>query len=168
MKFIHLFSGGLDSTVLLYDLLDQEALVHCLLFNYGQRHLRELDYAEGTCHKLKVPYDRVAIGTKLFFSRSTLTGQKGELEGKATIVPNRNMVMLSLAARPQCGRDLDADRLRILAGWKSHAPYIQSSKKEAGARCPSRCLMWFAPLLLGEVPAAFVVLGLPVPRAEGA
>ena len=51
-KFVHLFSGGLDSTVLLYDLLDQEHHVECLLFHYGQRHAKELQFAGATCQKL--------------------------------------------------------------------------------------------------------------------
>lgn len=96
-KFIHLFSGGLDSTVLLYDLLDQGALVHCLLFNYGQRHVKELNYAQATCGKLNVPYEVIALPTQLF-TRSRLTKETGDLTGADTIVPNRNMVMLSMAS----------------------------------------------------------------------
>lgn len=96
-KFIHLLSGGLDSTVLLYDLLDQGASVHCLLFEYGQRHAKELRYAAATCEKLSVPYGRIELPYNLF-DRSSLTSRGGELEGKSTIVPNRNMVMISMAA----------------------------------------------------------------------
>jgi 7-cyano-7-deazaguanine synthase len=96
-KFIHLFSGGLDSTVLLYDLLDQGAHVHCLLFDYGQRHSKELRYAAKTCAKLSLPFDRIELPHKLF-GRSSLTTNSGPLTGKATVVPNRNMVMLSMAA----------------------------------------------------------------------
>lgn len=96
-KFIHLFSGGLDSTVLLYDLLDQGAHVHCLMFNYGQRHSKELRYAAATCEKLGVAYDRIELPHGLF-SRSSLTSRDTSLVGASTVVPNRNMVMLSMAA----------------------------------------------------------------------
>lgn len=96
-KFIHLFSGGLDSTVLLYELLDQGAQVHCLLFKYGQRHVKELRYAKSTCGKLRVPFEVIELPTEVF-SRSSLTSKEGYLVGKPTIVPNRNMVMLSIAA----------------------------------------------------------------------
>ena len=156
MKFIHLFSGGLDSTVLLYDLLDQEAHVHCLLFNYGQRHLKELQCAENICCHLNVPYDRLAIAPKLFF-RSTLTNREGQLMGKDTIVPNRNMVMISLAASyalsyggtavtyaanaddaeiyPDCRYEFfkainEALRLCDNRRMEVHAPYIQRTKKQ--------------------------------------
>jgi 7-cyano-7-deazaguanine synthase len=100
MKFIHLFSGGLDSTVLIYAMLDQGAKVHCLLFNYGQRHAKELDFAQATCIKLDVPYEVLELPHQLF-TRSSLTGgtlKVDELKGGATVVPNRNMVMLSMAA----------------------------------------------------------------------
>lgn len=96
-KFIHCLSGGLDSTVLLYDLLDQGNHVHCLLFNYGQRHSKELNYAQATCVKLGIPYDVIALPTQLF-TRSRLTKETGDLKGSDTIVPNRNMVLLSMAA----------------------------------------------------------------------
>lgn len=96
-KFIHLFSGGLDSTALLYDLLDQGAHVHCLLFDYGQRHSKELRYAAKTCEKFSLSYDRIDLPHKLF-GRSSLTKSEGPLTGKSTVVPNRNMVMLSMAA----------------------------------------------------------------------
>lgn len=156
MKFTHLFSGGLDSTVLLYDVLNQGASVHCLLFNYGQRHIKELDYAEKTCMKLKVEYDRLSLAPKLF-NRSSLTSGVGALEGKPTVVPNRNMVMISMAASfalscgatavtwasnaddaevyPDCRYDFykalnealrRCDNRRI----ELHAPYIQRSKAQ--------------------------------------
>ena len=51
---IHLLSGGMDSVVLLYDLLDQGHEVHCLLFDYGQRHVKELDFAKWHCEHRSV------------------------------------------------------------------------------------------------------------------
>jgi 7-cyano-7-deazaguanine synthase len=96
-KFIHLLSGGLDSTVLLYDLLDQGHKAHCILYDYGQRHIKELGFAEATCAKLGVTYDRIALPPQLF-KRSALTAGAESLVGQPTIVPNRNMVLISMAA----------------------------------------------------------------------
>ena len=96
-KFIHLLSGGLDSTVLLYDLLDQGHKAHCILYDYGQRHIKELGFAEATCAKLGVTYDRIALPPQLF-ERSALTAGAESLVGQPTIVPNRNMVLISMAA----------------------------------------------------------------------
>jgi 7-cyano-7-deazaguanine synthase len=159
-KFIHLFSGGLDSTVLLYDLLDQENTVKCLLFDYGQRHIKELEYASKTCEKLGVEYERIHLPYEMF-SRSTLT--KGlvpgvdELAGGATVVPNRNMVLISMAASyalcyggtavtwaanaddaehyPDCRSEFlqhlnRALRICHTRRMEVHAPYIVRTKKQ--------------------------------------
>lgn len=86
--------------MLLYDLIDQENSVKCILFDYGQRHVKELRYAARTCEKLDVPYERIALPHEMF-SRSALTGQMlrvDELNGGVTVVPNRNMVLISMAA----------------------------------------------------------------------
>jgi 7-cyano-7-deazaguanine synthase len=96
-KFIHLLSGGLDSTVLLYDLLDQGHKAHCILFDYGQRHIKELGFAEATCAKLGVTYDKIVLPPQLF-ERSALTAGADSLVGQPTIVPNRNMVLIAMAA----------------------------------------------------------------------
>jgi 7-cyano-7-deazaguanine synthase len=96
-KFIHLLSGGLDSTVLLYDLLDQGHKAHCILYDYGQRHIKELSFAEATCAKLGVTYDKIVLPPQLF-ERSALTTGAESLVGQPTIVPNRNMVLISMAA----------------------------------------------------------------------
>jgi 7-cyano-7-deazaguanine synthase len=97
-KFTHLMSGGLDSTTLLYDLLHQGHKAHCLLYDYGQRHIKELMFAEATCAKLGVAYDKITLPPQLF-ERSALTTGTEPLVGKPTVVPNRNMVLIAMAAR---------------------------------------------------------------------
>ena len=96
-KFTHLMSGGLDSTTLLYDLLHQGHKAHCLLYDYGQRHIKELTFAEATCAKLGVAYDKITLPPQLF-ERSALTTGTEPLVGKPTVVPNRNMVLIAMAA----------------------------------------------------------------------
>lgn len=96
-KFIHLLSGGLDSTVLLYDLLDQGHKAHCILYDYGQRHIKELGFAEATCAKLGVTFDKIVLPPQLF-ERSALTTGGDALIGTPTVVPNRNMVLIAMAA----------------------------------------------------------------------
>lgn len=91
---ILLLSGGLDSTMLLYDLLDQGVKVHCLLFQYGQRHLGELDYARRHCRTLNVKYTEIELHKiQGLFKRSALTDGDGTI-----VVPNRNAVFLHVAA----------------------------------------------------------------------
>lgn len=109
-------SGGLDSTTLVYDLLTQGHRPHLLSFNYGQRHSKELSYAGMTAERLDLDYYEVNLTsiTELI-SNSALTshehgnghigfeeievpeGHYAEENMKQTIVPNRNMIMASIA-----------------------------------------------------------------------
>ena len=45
MKSVLIYSGGLDSTVLLYHLLAEQKSVQALSVDYGQRHACELERA---------------------------------------------------------------------------------------------------------------------------
>jgi len=101
-------SGGLDSTTMVYDLVSQGRKVDLVGFNYGQRHSRELTYMIATARTLGLPYDIVdlrPLASLLSGSRSSLVSDTDVPEGhyaqdnmKATVVPNRNMIMLSIAA----------------------------------------------------------------------
>ena len=104
-RTVILLSGGLDSTILLYTI---EPLfdVYPLSFNYGQKHIRELEYAKLTCKKLGLNYKELDIRALNEVAPSALTRKdidvpKGysfeDTIQQATVVPNRNMVMLSLA-----------------------------------------------------------------------
>lgn len=91
---VHLLSGGMDSVALLYCLLSQNCKVHCLLFRYGQRHEKELEFARKHCERTNTPYTEVELSRiKFLFSRSALTDGEG-----TNIVPNRNAVFLHIAA----------------------------------------------------------------------
>ena len=105
-KTVLIYSGGIDSTVLLYDLLNSGHYVQALSVNYGQRHSKELDCAKSLCKQLNVEHhvaDLTALNPLL--SGSSLTSPhvqvpEGHYEDesmKATVVPNRNMILLSIA-----------------------------------------------------------------------
>ena len=107
MKTVSVLSGGIDSTVLLYSLVDAGHEVYPISFNYGQRHVRELDFAARTCQRLRLPHHQVVdlSGLKQVLRGSSLTddsvdvpdGHYAEESMKQTVVPNRNMIMLSVA-----------------------------------------------------------------------
>ncbi len=104
-RIIVIFSGGMDSTTLVYDLINQGHKVQCLSFNYGQRHKKELEYAAKTCEKLNLKHFIIDLtNITSLISNSSLTGNIEVPEGhyedesmKKTVVPNRNMIMLSIA-----------------------------------------------------------------------
>ena len=112
-------SGGLDSAVMLALLLEQGWKCRAVGFNYGQRHRRELQHADLMCTALDVPYEVVDIReamSALTSSDSALVnpdvavprGHYADPTMKATIVPNRNLIMLSLAAGIALSHRLDA------------------------------------------------------------
>lgn len=104
-KTILIYSGGLDSTTLLYRLLADGHEVKCLSINYGQKHKKEIDSAKYFCAELDVDHEIIDLSsiTKLISSNSLTSDQEvpeGHYEEesmKATVVPNRNMIMLSIA-----------------------------------------------------------------------
>jgi 7-cyano-7-deazaguanine synthase len=129
MKTILVYSGGMDSTTLLYKLCADGDKVLCLSFNYGQRHKKELLAAQKICRKLKVPHKIVDItAMKSLMSGSALTSNIQVPEGhyqaknmKSTVVPNRNMIFLSLAIAQAVSLKFDCVAIAVHAG--DHAIY---------------------------------------------
>jgi len=129
MKTILVFSGGMDSTTLLYKLLAEGKEVKALSFDYGQKHGRELEMAMTTCAKLGVEHKVVTLGFMPdLASNSALTGDIAVPEGhyedesmKSTVVPNRNMIMSSIAIAWAVNLDYDEVAIGVHAG--DHAIY---------------------------------------------
>ncbi len=105
-KAVVILSGGMDSSTLLYELNAQKELdLYALSFNYGQKHKKEIDCARETCNKLNIPHKILDLSVLGQVAPSALTrdeikvpeGHYEEESMKATVVPNRNMCMLSLA-----------------------------------------------------------------------
>lgn len=101
-----IFSGGLDSTTLLHRVKRDYDAVVGLSFDYGQRHVRELEYAAYWGQRLCSEWQVVDLtALKSLADQSALTSDSidvpcthyTEATQKLTVVPNRNMVMLSLA-----------------------------------------------------------------------
>lgn len=79
----------MDSVVLLHDLHNQGHKVHCLLFDYQQRHVKELEFAKWHCGWLTIRHTLVELPQ---LRGSELTDGSGGI-----IVPNRNAIFLSVA-----------------------------------------------------------------------
>lgn len=104
-KAVAIVSGGMDSTVLAYDLAQCYELT-LLSFNYGQRHAKELQYAARTASKLGVAHHVIDLTnvTHLLGGSSLTSGNIDVPDGhyaadnmRITVVPNRNAIMLSVA-----------------------------------------------------------------------
>ena len=130
-RAIIILSGGIDSTTLLYDIINQGLDVYAVSFNYGQKHSKELDFAAQTCKKLHVPHkiiDISSITAAGIFGDSSLTSDIEIPEGhyeedvmKSTVVPNRNMIMLSLALA--YGISIRSEKIYYGAHAGDHAIY---------------------------------------------
>lgn len=99
-----IYSGGLDSTTLLYEYKDKIKLA--ISFDYGSKHnKKELKYAKYHCKKLRIEHIIIKLDfiNKYFDSNLLQSGAEipnGHYEDsvmKKTVVPFRNGIMLSIA-----------------------------------------------------------------------
>jgi 7-cyano-7-deazaguanine synthase len=102
---IVLLSGGLDSATTLYYAKAKGYQVQALLFDYGQRHKKELHCAVKIARAARCPYKIVKIG--LPWKGSALLDKKMKVPHNRkldatdippTYVPARNIIFLSFAA----------------------------------------------------------------------
>ena len=106
MKAIVLLSGGLDSATSLYIAMEQGFEIHALSFDYGQRHLKELQSAMEIAKNAGVKSHKIVSLGISQWGGSSLTDMSMEIKpGNTnsetvpdTYVPARNMIFLSVAA----------------------------------------------------------------------
>jgi 7-cyano-7-deazaguanine synthase len=100
-----LLSGGLDSATTLYHAQAQGFVVYALIFDYGQRHRKEIQCAIAVAKKAKCDYEVVKIalpwkGSALLDKKIKMPHHR-KLDAKdipVTYVPARNIIFLSFAA----------------------------------------------------------------------
>lgn len=128
-KVVVIFSGGMDSFTVLNLAVKQGLEVFALSFDYGQRHKKELDYANRACQKLNVHHKVVDIsainqligGSSLTSDMDVAEGHYAEESMKTTVVPNRNMILLSMAVGYAVS--IDANKVYYGAHSGDHAIY---------------------------------------------
>jgi 7-cyano-7-deazaguanine synthase len=106
---VAIVSGGLDSVTLLHHLVEKmEARPHVISFNYAQRHVKELNYAHLAAERFSLHWsliDLIDVGNEMRTAESSLVnpelavpeGHYSNDNMRQTVVPNRNMVMASIA-----------------------------------------------------------------------
>jgi 7-cyano-7-deazaguanine synthase len=115
-KAVVVLSGGLDSVTLMYHLHAKGYALTAVSFNYGQKHLKELESAATIVQKLGAAHHIIDL---TFIRDSILSSslvnqdiqnpkEKYSKENMLiTVVPNRNTMMLSLAWTIACSINAD-------------------------------------------------------------
>ncbi len=104
-KAVVLLSGGLDSATTLYLAKKQGYKCLCLIFDYGQRHKKEIESAKKIARAALCPIQVIKInlpwGGSSLLDRKLRIPQSDNVKGKSTIpstyVPARNIIFLSFA-----------------------------------------------------------------------
>jgi len=151
-KIVVVLSGGMDSTALLYDAMNQWEKVYPITFLYGQKHSIETHSARLTCQHLDLSLKVVKLEVLGDLAPSALTRSevgipKGPYEDesmKQTVVPNRNMVFLSFATAYAIG--LGADTVTYGAHGGDHAIYPDCRGEFVGAMSEAVALCDYEPI----------------------
>ena len=130
MKTVLIFSGGLDSTCLLSQLIEQGDEIRLLNFHYGSKHNnKEREAAETIADIYTKPLKKIDLDFigETFKSDLLKSGEdipEGHYEDpnmKKTVVPFRNGIMLSIAVG--YAESLQFDRVSYGAHLGDHAIY---------------------------------------------
>ena len=123
-----IYSGGLDSTTLLYE--EQHRIALAVTFDYGSNHAsQEIACARRHCASLGIEHLVIDLAfMKSYFDSSLLSGADAIPDGsyddtnmKSTVVPFRNGIMLSIACGLAENRGLQ--RVLIANHGGDHAIY---------------------------------------------
>ena len=125
-RAVIIYSGGMDSFTLLHDLKAVGYELVALSFDYGQRHRKELSYARTECSRLGIDWELIDIPKFPGSSQTddSIAVPEGHFESesmKQTVVPNRNMIMLSIAVGAAVSRGIGEVCTAVHAG--DHAIY---------------------------------------------
>jgi 7-cyano-7-deazaguanine synthase len=180
MKVVLAYSGGLDSTVLLYHLLAEGDEVKALSVHYGQRHARELDAAREIAAGRGVEHKTVDLSSLCaLFPGQALTSAQDEIPRAdysphslaVTTVPNRNMVLLAVALAWAAHERFEAAAFAAHAGlngtYPDCRPEFARAMDGAARLCDWRPLEVRAPFVTwtkGDIVRRGAALGVPFAR----
>ena len=128
MKAVLIYSGGMDSTTLLYRYRKEISLA--VTFTYGARQdFEQTECAKKNCRALGIEHLIIPLGFMGEYFRSSILeggqdvphGSYDEQNMKSTVVPFRNGIMLSVAVGLAESRGLDTVLIANHAG--DHAIY---------------------------------------------
>lgn len=164
-KGLLLLSGGLDSTALLLCMMKDPSFVKvgALSIYYGQRHSRELNASIALARRYDIEHTQIDISylAAALFKGSSLTDDvetpKGAYDDpsmKVTVVPNRNMVMMSIAASFALSNGYDTLATAVHQGdhaiYPDCRPDFITKMRGALARCHYTPVNLHTPFLDGD------------------
>ncbi len=184
-RAVGLVSGGLDSVTLAYLLAREDGYsgerLHLLSIDYGQRHRRELQAAARCARALGARHTVLYLrGLRALLHGSALTdggrsvpdGHYTEASMSATVVPNRNAILLALAYGAAVADGAERVATAVHAGDHAVYPDCRPAFLEAfgamarlateGFAHPHLALYTpFARLAKAEIVARGAALGVP-------
>lgn len=94
-----LYSGGADSVLMLKIALALKKEPLCILYDYGQKHINELDFASTQLIDMGVKWINIKIPYKNINSGLTGDGVNGQYNNVSQYnIPARNSIFLTMAA----------------------------------------------------------------------
>ncbi len=178
-KGVILLSGGIDSTTTLYYAKSLRFKLTALIFDYNQRHKKEIAYATRFCRLNKINYHIVKCD--LSWARSSLTDKKIKIslnrdltkrEIPLTYVSGRNIIFLSYAL--SLAESIGAKAIFIGAHIQDYSGYPDCRPQflkafERAANCATKKgdIKIIAPLLNKDKKAIIkmgIRLGVPFER----
>jgi 7-cyano-7-deazaguanine synthase len=173
-----IYSGGLDSTTLLYQLRDQGYEVKTLSVDYGQRHRqRESAAAAAICDRLGVERRVVNLASLVdFLGKNSLSDHSVDVpEGRykrssmqVTTVPNRNMILVSVGIAWAISLQYDSVAFGAHGGRYSPYPDCQpafaQAMHQAAGLCDWKKIAVLAPFVTwhkGDIVKRAAELGVP-------
>lgn len=131
-KAVVLLSGGLDSEVTLYIAKQKGFHCHCLIFDYGQRHRREIESAKRIAQRANCKWQIIKIdlpwkgSSVLDLDKRIIITQRAKRAKRAndipdTYVPGRNIIFLSFAL--SCAETIKAKAIFIGAHIQDYSGY---------------------------------------------
>ena len=177
LKTVVVLSGGLDSTTLLYHLRAEGHEVKALTINYSQRHAREIACAQKICAELGIEHRLVELpGLVSVLGNNALTNTNidvptGEYQNgtiQVTTVPNRNMIMLSVAIGWAASMDFNGVAFGAHTGEHTNYPDCKppfaDAMNVAAQVCDWNPIAVYSPFIdwsKGQIVARGIDLGVP-------